>query len=317
MARPTGALVDLAALRHNCQVARSLSGAGKLMAVVKANAYGHGAMQVASALEPLVDAFAVACIEEAQELRESGIELPLILMEGIFSPDELVLAARHNFWVMVQNEEQLAGLEHASLPGQVTCWLKLDSGMHRLGFPLRQAAELVNRLRNCPSVAPNIVLATHLACADDLDNDFTREQIRRVREYTAALDLPASLANSPGLLGWPESRAEWNRAGVMLYGQSPFPGNHPEGDKLKPVMTLSSRIIALRDVSPGESVGYGGAWTADKPSRDYERDTSHWLRRRLPAPRRQRHAGDGGRSARATGGSCVHGHGHRGRYRDP
>jgi alanine racemase len=267
MARPTQALIDLEALRDNCRLAQSLSGDGKLMAVVKANAYGHGAVPVARALEPLVAAFAVACIEEAEELRDAGIEIPIMLMEGFFEPGELELAAQRDYWVMLQNESQLATLEAKELPQPLTCWLKLDSGMHRLGFSLEQAASVLARLRRCNNIAGEIVLATHLACADELDSDHTRKQIARFRQHTDSLDTPCSLANSPGLLGWPEARAEWNRPGVMLYGPSPFQQPHPEAERLRPVMTLRSAVIAVRDVAAGNSVGYGSAWVAKRDSR--------------------------------------------------
>ncbi len=267
MARPTQAIVDLEALRHNCRLARSLGGEGRLMAVVKANAYGHGAVPAARALEPLVSAFAVACIEEAEELRSAGLTRPIMLMEGFFEPDELAIAAQRDFWVMLQNDWQMQTLEAATLPKPVTCWLKLDSGMHRLGFALAEAAPLLQRLRASHNVSEPVVLATHLACADELDNEFTSRQISAFRQHTAALDAPLSMANSPGLLGWPESHGEWNRAGVMLYGQTPFQQAHPEADKLRPVMSLESRVIAVREVAAGETVGYGGAWAARRTSR--------------------------------------------------
>ncbi len=267
MARPTQAIVDLQALRHNCRLARSLSGDGKLMAVVKANAYGHGAIPVAQALEPQVSAFAVACIEEAEALRNAGIARPIMLMEGFFDSEELEIAARRDFWVMLQNHRQLESLESATLSRPLTCWLKLDSGMHRLGFALEESGTVLERLRANGNVGDEVVMATHLARADELDNDFTPQQISAFRQHTAALSTPCSMANSPGLLGWPESRDAWNRAGVMLYGQSPFSGLHPEADRLKPVMTLQSEVIALREIPAGESVGYGGTWTARRSSR--------------------------------------------------
>ena len=267
MPRPTQALINLASLRHNCRLAQTLSGRGKLMPVVKANAYGHGAVPVARALEAMASAFAVACVEEAIELRDAGIDIPIMLMEGFFRDEELELASTADFWVMIQNDYQLEALMRLSLPKPVRCWLKLDTGMHRLGFPVEQAAELHDRLSRCPHVRGDVVLATHLACADELQNPFTTAQIRLFKKHTAGIAAPRSIANSPGLLGWPESRADWNRPGVMLYGQSPFPHSHPEADKLRPVMTLRSEIIALRDIRAGESVGYGGTWVAERTSR--------------------------------------------------
>jgi alanine racemase len=267
MSRPTEALINLHALRHNCRLALELSGKGKLMPVVKANAYGHGAVPVARALEPMASAFAVACIEEAVELRDAGISLPIMLMEGFFDDEELELASRLDLWVMIQNEYQLEALDRLPLPQPVTCWIKLDTGMHRLGFSVDLARALYRELSECPGVDQAIVLATHLACADELDNPYTHDQIRLFRENTAGIDAPHSLANSPGLLGWPDARSDWNRPGVMLYGQSPFPQPHPEADKLQPVMTLQSEIIALRELAIGESVGYGSSWSARRPSR--------------------------------------------------
>jgi alanine racemase len=267
MPRPTQAEINLDALRSNCRLAQSVSGGGKLMTVVKANAYGHGAVPVAGALAPMASAFAVACIEEAVELRESGISLPIMLLEGIFRDEELAEAGDRGFWVMVQNDYQLDALERLALPQPVTCWIKLDTGMHRLGFPAKRARELYERLMRCANVRGDIVLATHLACADELDNPYTSEQIDCFRRHTSGIDAPRSLANSPGLLGWPEARADWNRPGIMLYGQSPFAQPHPDADQLQPVMTFRSEVIAVREVDVGESVGYGNAWTADRPSR--------------------------------------------------
>ena len=267
MSRPTRAIINLEALRHNYGVAQDLSGKGRLMPIVKANAYGHGAISIARALEPLAPALGVACIEEAMELRESGIESPILLLEGFFSDDELPLAAALNFWIMVQSDYHLSALERASLSAPLNCWLKIDTGMHRLGFDPRDCQSLYQRLKDCPQVADTIVLATHFASADDLDKDYTREQIRLFDESTAGIDAPRSLANSPGLLAWPEARADWNRPGVMLYGQSPFSQAQPEAAKLQPVMTFRSEVMAVREIASGESVGYANAWTAQRPSR--------------------------------------------------
>ncbi len=267
MSRPTRAIINLTALRHNFAVAQSLSGEGQVMPIVKANAYGHGAINIARALEPLAPALGVACVEEAMELREAGIEKPILLLEGFFDVEELSLAAALNFWVMVQSDIQLAALEAANLSRPINCWLKIDTGMHRLGFEPADTEQLFARLTNCRNVADKVVLATHFASADDLDRDFTSEQIRLFRTHTETIDAPCSLANSPGLLGWPEARAQWNRPGFMLYGQSPFSQSHPEADKLQAVMTCRSEIMAVRDIAVGESVGYANAWTAQQPSR--------------------------------------------------
>jgi alanine racemase len=267
MARPTRAVVDLEALRHNYGLAQALSGAGKAMPIVKANAYGHGAIPIAKVLEPLAPALGVACIEEALELRESGIEKPILLLEGFFSAEELELAATQNFWLMIQNELQLRALEDARLSQPVHCWLKIDTGMHRLGFEPASCASIYQRLLDCSQVADSVVLATHFASADNLDSDFTRRQMEVFTSATTTLNTLRSLANSPGLLGWPAARADWNRPGLMLYGQSPFGGGHLEADKLLPVMTLRSEVMAVREIAAGESVGYANAWTAARPSR--------------------------------------------------
>jgi len=267
MARPNQALLDLAALRHNAGIARALAPDSRLMAVVKANGYGHGAVTVARALEPLVDALAVACIEEALELREAGINSPVLLLEGVFDPAELPVAARLGFWVTVENERQLRWLEEAVLTSPLGCWLKIDTGMHRLGALPAFAAEYYQRLEQSPNTSGKTVLWTHLACADEPGNPHTREQIDLFEYATANLPAPRSAANSAGLLAWPACRYDWTRPGYMLYGNSPFPAPHPAAERLQPVMTLTSAVISIRDVAPGEKVGYGATWTARRPSR--------------------------------------------------
>lgn len=267
MARPTRAIINREALRHNYAIAAALSGDGKAMPIVKANAYGHGAVTVAQTLEPLAPALGVACIEEAIELREAGISKPILLLEGFFSAEELELAAAKNFWLMLQTDEQLAAVDAATITQPLNCWLKFDTGMHRLGFQPEHAADLYACLRAMPQVSDDVVLATHFASADDLDSDFTQLQIQLFRDCTQGIDAPRSLANSPGLLGWPEARAEWNRPGFMLYGHSPFATAHGEAAKLQPVMTFRSEVMAVREIAIGESVGYANTWNAEKPSR--------------------------------------------------
>ncbi len=267
MARANQARLNLDALRHNLAHARSLAPTCKVMCVVKANGYGHGALEVSRVLAPLSDALAVACIEEALELRAGGIDAPILLLEGIFEPAELPQAAAHNFWITIDNLQQLTWLEAAELPAPVTCWLKVDTGMHRLGVSPEQAAAAYQRLLACPNRGGELVISTHFASADDLDSDQTHRQLEQFEAITQSLPAPRSAANSPGLLGWPRSHYDWVRPGYMLYGNSPFTAPHPNTEALRPVMTLCASVISLREVAAGESVGYSATWTAQRPSR--------------------------------------------------
>lgn len=266
MARPNQARLNLDALRHNLGVARAAAPASRVMAVVKANAYGHGAVAVARALEPLSDALAVASIDEALVLREAGITASILLLEGAFAADELPLCAIHDFWPVVENERQLGWLESARLEAPLRCWLKVDTGMHRLGAPPHCAAEFHRRLSASANVTGEIVICTHFASADELDSPQTEQQLALFDATTASLDGPRSAANSPGVLAWPASHYDWVRPGYMLYGDSPFPSPQANGDKLRPVMTLASEVVALRDVPAGDSVGYGATWRAQRDS---------------------------------------------------
>ncbi len=267
MSRPSQARLDLAALRHNLALARELAPRSRLMAVVKANAYGHGAVTIAAALDAHADALAVACIEEAMELRSAGIASPILLLEGVFEPAEYALAAEQDLWVTVENEQQLAWLERAAPPRPLHCWLKIDTGMHRLGVAPARAAECFRRLQASAGACDGIVLTTHFASADELDSSQTRDQLALFDAACRGLPGPRSAANSPGLLGWPDSHHDWVRPGYMLYGNSPFPGPQANADRLEPVMTLASSVISVREVAAGERVGYGATWTAQRPSR--------------------------------------------------
>jgi alanine racemase len=265
MSRPNRASIDLGALRHNVGIARQLAPRSRLMAVVKANAYGHGAALIARVLQPLADALAVACVEEAVELRYAGVSAPILLLEGVFEEDELATAAEMGLWVTVANELQLGWLEQAKLPAAVRCWLKVNTGMHRLGVPADCAYRCFQRLINCRNVLDDVVTYTHLAAADDLHSPQTGQQLALFD--TLAFAAQRSAANSAGLIAWPASHYDWVRPGYMLYGNSPMVAEHPNALELEPVMTLSSAVIAVRDVGPGDTVGYGGTWTAQRPSR--------------------------------------------------
>jgi alanine racemase len=266
MPRPTHARIDLAAFRENFRFARTLSPGSLTLPVVKANAYGHGACKIAEAIKDDAQAFGVACIEEARELRTSGIEQPILILQGAYAPDDITLASENEFWLAVGSAEQLGMVTRAQIDVPIGVWLKVDTGMHRLGIQPAHVAEYFEELRQCRSVRKDIVIATHLACADDLGSEVTVQQLATFRAAVAGLDAVLSMANSAGLLGWQQSHGDWNRPGYMLYGNSPFDSPHSEADKLKPVMTLVSAVIATRRIEKGEFVGYGNTWRAARPS---------------------------------------------------
>jgi alanine racemase len=258
--------VDTAALKHNLSRVRELAPGCRVLAVVKANAYGHGLLAVAQALEA-ADGFAVARIEEAVALRESGSRARIVILEGFRDAEELSAAARHGFEPFVHQDWQLALLESFPGPQILRVWLKIDTGMHRLGFAPGESASAAARLAACRAVARPAGLATHLAEAEHAGGEGTRAQLEAFAAATAGLAGERSIANSAGLIAWPESRGDWVRPGIMLYGISPFPDRTGEALGLRPAMTFETRIIALRDVAAGERVGYGGTWTAPRASR--------------------------------------------------
>ncbi|WP_462380139.1 alanine racemase [Pseudomonas sp. Marseille-QA0892] len=263
--RPARALIDLQALRHNYRLARELSGA-KALAVVKANAYGHGAVRCAKALGDEADGFAVAAIEEALELREAGITRPILLLEGIFEADELRLVMAHDLWIVVHAPWQVEAIERAAIETPIRVWLKVDSGMHRVGFHPAEYRDVWDRLNGSGKVR-DIVLMTHFSRADELDCLRTDEQLATFEAARAGLPGEVSLRNSPAVLGWPTVPSDWVRPGLMLYGATPFDAPQAAAARLQPVMTVESRIIAIRDLPAGEPVGYGARFVTDKPTR--------------------------------------------------
>lgn len=266
MTRAARATVDTAALQHNLRVARRLAPRARVMAVIKANAYGHGLVGTARALRD-ADALAVARIEEAVALREAGLEQRIVLLEGAFEASQLPLAASLGLELVVHSPEQLAMVEGAQLPRPVQVWLKLDTGMNRLGFPPGAARAGALRLAACPMVAPPVRLMTHLACADERDAPVTARQLALFKEALGDLPGERSVANSAGLLWREDSHADWVRPGILLYGVSPFADQSGADHGLRPAMQLLSTIIALRTVHRGERVGYGGVWTARDDAR--------------------------------------------------
>jgi alanine racemase len=256
------AIVDTEALRHNLRRVRALAPGSRVMAVVKANAYGHGLVPAARALSE-ADGCAVARLDEALVLRAAGLSGRILLLEGVFNPSQLEAAAAHGLELMVHTIEQVELLERrAASAAPLRLWIKIDTGMNRLGFRPEQFPEAMRRLRSCAGIAGDPVLVTHLACADETTSLRTESQLRLFAELTTGIAGERSIANSAGLLAWPGSRSDWVRPGLMLYGVSPFEGNVGADLGLRPAMTLETEVIAVKPVRAGESVGYGATWTA-------------------------------------------------------
>jgi len=263
--RPSKAIVDLDALRHNLAVAARHAPASRNMAVIKANAYGHGMIEAARALKHHADALAVATMDEAVALREAGIDSSLLVLQGANSASDIKVAALHTVWLMVHEPRQLEWLRRHR-DGPVGAWLKIDTGMHRLGFDPAAAPAAIDRLLACEALSGPPVLCTHLASADETENPMTARQVAAFSRVAKGRGLPASIANSAGILHWPVTHADWNRPGIMLYGSDPTHA-HPGHPELRTVMTLESEIMAIREIAAGEGVGYGARWVADKPAR--------------------------------------------------
>ncbi|MDM8348628.1 alanine racemase [Pseudomonas sp. sp1636] len=263
--RPARALIDLQALRHNYRLAREVSGA-KALAVIKADAYGHGAVRCAQALQDQADGFAVACIEEALQLREAGIRAPILLLEGFFEAAELALIERHDLWCVVHALWQVEAIERVALSKPLCVWLKLDSGMHRVGLFAQDYQAAYRRLLASGKVA-KIVLMSHFARADELDCPRSSEQLALFEQARQGLAAEISLRNSPAVLGWPGIPSDWVRPGIMLYGATPFEQAQAVAAQLQPVMTLESKVISVRELPAGEPVGYGAAFVTERPTR--------------------------------------------------
>ena len=268
MRRPIRAQIDLAALRHNHAVARKHAGEVLLWSVIKANAYGHGVLEVAQGLRDVADGFALIEMEMAIHLREQGFNHPMLILEGYYRSNELPLFAEYQLTPVVHSEWQIDALIAARLPVRMPIYLKIDSGMHRLGIASYSLATCLKRLEISQAVG-KVTLMTHFADADEPHG--IAVQLARFKRITEGLNMPISICNSAALLRFSEALAcgplaaneNWARPGIMLYGSSPFPALKSAAElELKPVMTLTSEVIAVRDLRPGDGVGYGGNFVA-------------------------------------------------------
>ena len=268
MPRPSHFNIDLDALTHNFEALSRLAAPRQKMAVVKANAYGHGAIPCAKTLETSVDAFAVAITEEAIELRDAGIAKPILVLQGPHSSEDVAAITAFSLWPAISNHQHLDWLRsHNDKPG--TVWLKIDTGMHRLGFDSNDVAGAKSALH--AAGIQNITLMSHFAEAEDTESVLTQRQMTRWNEVVndwydmAEKNEHASFSNSAATVGANSAGESWVRLGYSLYGGSLIP--LPEGLELRPVMAFTSKVAAIRWIDTGETVGYGGRWVARRPSR--------------------------------------------------
>ena len=259
MTRAAEARIDLSALQSNLQRVRSAAPSSKIMAVIKANGYGHGMTRVARALAT-ADAFGVACIEEAVLLRDAGITQPILLLEGFYDTAELDPVCEYKLSVVVHQPYQIDILENSTVSAPVHVWVKIDSGMHRLGFDAQHVAHAYRRLQACSKVAKPLRLMTHLADADNRHEDVTRRQVDCFNATVSGYKDERSIANSAAIIAWPQTHVEWVRPGIMLYGISPFSDSIGIAEDLHPVMSFTSKLIAINKFKKGDRIGYGGEW---------------------------------------------------------
>lgn len=263
MPRPIRATIDASALAHNLAIARRQAGGAKVWAVLKANAYGHGIERIARALEG-ADGFALLDFAEALRLRDVGATKPILMLEGIFQSTDVPLLARYSLTPVIHSIAQVGMLEKRALERPIEVYMKVNSGMNRLGFTADNVRIAWNALHTHPAIS-NVTLMTHFADADGAGG--VAGQLEWFNSMTAALVGPRSLANSAALLRFPETSADWVRPGIMLYGCSPFADRSAADLGLRPVMTLASEIIALQHLGPGEHIGYGFGFEARRAMR--------------------------------------------------
>ncbi len=263
MPRPITATIDLAALTHNLGVARARAPHARVFAVIKAKAYGHGLLRAARALQA-ADGFAVVEFDAAMQLRDAGFQQRIMLLEGFFDVREAVAGAARRIATVLHAEEQLALVDPLVTGARLDVLLKINSGMNRLGFAPDAVRAVHAGLQDSPGIG-KITLMTHFANADDARG--VGWQLDNFERAVAGIAAPRTLANSAATLRYPETHLDWIRPGIMLYGSSPFTDQSAADLGLRPVMTLATRIIAVRDLQPGDTVGYGGTFRAERTMR--------------------------------------------------
>jgi len=263
MSRPAFAAISLEALRHNLGVARRHAPSSQALAVIKANAYGHGLLRAAAALTS-ADGYGLLELEGAVQLREAGFRQRIVLLEGMFEPSELPEIVHYGIAMVIHGREQLRMLQRLPAGAALDVLVKINTGMNRLGFSPEEFPGVLQTLKSNPGVA-QITLMTHFASADEPRG--VQWQMEAFDRLANGVELPVSLANSAAIFRYPETHRDWVRPGIMLYGCSPFADRTGVEIGLKPVMTLESRIIAIRELKRGDTVGYGGLFTAERDTR--------------------------------------------------
>ena len=258
MKRAAFARINLSHLKHNLVTVRKLANQSKVMAVVKADAYGHGMLEVCNSLNE-ADSFSVAYVNEALELRESGFKQDIVALQGFRTVEELQNSIEHNIQVVIHHDEQLEILKDNASLCALNVFLKIDTGMHRLGFSVKQFEKALSELRSLLSPDSNIRVMTHLSCADELSNPATQQQLKQFDLVVKDHSLEQSIANSAGILAWPECHRNWVRPGLVIYGINPLSLKDRSLEvELRPVMSLLAPLISIKKCKKGEKVGYGG-----------------------------------------------------------
>lgn len=260
MSRTAIAILSTENLLHNLSVIKKHAPRSKIIAMVKANAYGHGLRSVASRLQKQVDMLGVACIDEAIALRKIGITIPILLAEGVFEPNELLIASVEGFHVVFHQEAQMKWLEKTSLPLPLNAWLKINTGMGRLGFNLEEAQKNYTTLKADKRIVQPVRIMSHFACADDGEHELNKKQSDAFEKFVADKGSKLSISNSAAVFNFPERVYDYIRPGIALYGASPFNDKSAADLNLKPVMTLQSTLIAVHHMKKGSSIGYGARY---------------------------------------------------------
>lgn len=251
--------LDISALQHNFKRVRQLAPGKKILAMLKANAYGHGAIKIAHGLSE-ADAFGVACVNEAIHLRENGISQPIVLMQGLNHSDDLSIINSYQLQMVLHDWSQLEILEQHQLTQPLVIWIKLDTGMHRLGFPLESLSDIISRLQKIKNIAQPLRFMTHFASPEQLDNSLTLQQYQQFISATENISGIRSLANSAAIIAWPQTQCDWIRPGIMLYGVSPFQNKIGSDHDLIPVMNWTSQLMVVHPLKKGDAIGYNGTW---------------------------------------------------------